>query len=457
MTRPIIRLKHAAAVLAAAAFAISQAMAQVLLRDAEIEEWIEEYSFPLYEAAGLPPEAVEIYLIGDPTPNAAAGQKRMFVHTGLISYADTPNQVQGVLAHETGHLAGNHSTRTADAIAKAGRPAMLSLVIAAAAIAAGAPPEAGMAALGLGQSVGISSFLAYSRGQESAADQAALTYLEDVGASSRGLIEFFDKLADMQLVTARRYNPYLSTHPGAVQRMSALRERAAGSETWERVDDEAEMLRFEMLKAKIAGFMDDPYTTLRRYPLADQGKPARYARAVAYYRMSELDKAQREIDRLIEEEPDNPYFAELKGQMLFEHGLVRDAVEPHRRSVELAPQHALLRINLGRALVATEDRGAVEEAVSVLQVALDMEPDNGFGWSELARAHARLGDETLAALAQAEAFYSWGDLPSAHRFATKAKEGLEPGTPEYVQALDILGASEDAARRARGRGGRGRG
>ena len=200
--------------------------------------------------------------------------------------------------------------------------------------------------------------------------------------------------------------------------------------------------------------MDAPYTTLRRYPLADQSLPARYARAVAYYRASDLPKATKEIDRLIAEQPENPYFAELKGQMLFEHGRVRESVEPHRRSVALAPDAALLRVNLARALVATEERESVEEAVGILGVALDMEPENGFGWTELARAHARLGDEALASLAQAEAFYAWGALPEAHRFASRARDMLEEGTRPHQQALDILNASRDAAAKARARGGR---
>ena len=179
--------------------------------------------------------------------------------------------------------------------------------------------------------------------------------------------------------------------------------------------------------------------------------PARYARAVAYYRASDLAKATTEIDRLIEEQPDNPYFAELKGQMLFEHGKVREAIEPHRRSVALSPDAALLRINLARALVATEERANVEEAARILGVALDMEPKNGFGWTELARAQARLGDEALASLAQAEAFFAFGDLAEAHRFATRAQGMLEPGTNAHQQANDIINASRDAAARARGR------
>ena len=430
---------------------LGQAAAQTLLRDAEIEAYLRDYTNPLLVAAGLEPSGVDLYLVGDRSLNAfVAGGANIFVHTGLIVEADTPNQLEGVLAHETGHIAGAHLARGSEAISAASRPALMSLVLGAALVAAGAP-DAGLAAIGIGQTVAQGSFLTYSQGQESAADQAAATYLETVGSSGDGLVEFFGKLSNRQLLTSRRIDPYLQTHPLASRRQSRLRDRIAANDA--PGDTEEEILRLRMIQAKINGFMDAPYTTLRRYPLSDQSVPARYARAVAYYRASDLAKATTEIDRLIEEQPDNPYFAELKGQMLFEHGKVREAIAPHRRSVALSPDAALLRINLARALVATEERANVEEAAGILGVALDMEPQNGFGWTELARAQARLGDEAMASLAQAEAFFAFGNLAEAHRFATRARGMLEPGTNAHQQANDIINASRDAAARARGRRG----
>ena len=450
MNRRLIRNLIASA--AVAAVGLAQAAAQTLLRDAEIEDYLREQTDPLLVAAGLEPAGVEIFLVGDRSLNAfVTNGAKIFVHTGLIVEADTPNQLEGVLAHETGHIAGAHLARGSEAMSAASRPALMSLVLGAALAAAGAP-EAGMAAIGLGQSVAQGNLLTYSQGQESAADQAAATYLDAVGSSGDGLVEFFGKLSNRQLLTSRRIDPYMQTHPLASRRASRLRERVADND--HPADSEAERQQLAMIQAKINGFMDAPYTTLRRYPLADQSLPARYARAVAYYRASDLPKALIEIDRLIEERPDNPYFAELKGQMLFEHGRVRESVAPHRRSVALAPDAALLRINLARALVASEERAGVEEATEILAVALDMEPENGFGWTELARAHARLGDEALASLAQAEAFYAWGALPEAHRFASRARDMLEEGTRPHQQALDILNASRDAAAKARARGGR---
>lgn len=430
------------------------AHAQTLLRDAEIEQFLWDMSEPLFRAAGLEPQAVDIYIVGDSSLNAfvTAGQK-VFVHTGLIQAADTPNQIEGVIAHETGHIAGGHQQRGADAFAKSARPAMLSLVLGAAAIAAGAPPEAGLVIAGAGQNAAIGNYLAYSRGQEAAADQAAVAYLDHTGRSVEGLIQFFDKLSNRQLISSRKPEAYLLTHPLPIKRMSALREQLASEAPDVGKDSEEEIFRLRMIQAKIDGFVQNPQATIRAYPLRDQSAPARYARAVAYYRDSQLDSALREIDRLIADDPKNPFFQELKGQMLFEHGKLRASVPPHRRSVELAPQYALLKINLARALVAQESKPEVAEGITLLKAALVQEPGNSFAWQELARAYALQGNEPLAALSQAEAFFATGRTPQAHRFASIARDKLEAGTPEHLRALDIIRASEDDARRARGRNG----
>ncbi|NNU15033.1 M48 family metalloprotease [Parvularcula sp. ZS-1/3] len=438
--------------LAAVASFAAQASAQVLLRDAEIEEWLYEMSEPLFDAAQLPKGGVEILLIGDPTPNAFAGSSsglKMGIHTGLITLAETPNEVEGVIAHEAGHLAGGHSARTRDAIAKASRPQMLGLLLGAALIAAGAPPEAGFGAIGLGQQAALDTYLTYSRGQESAADQAAVGYLDEVGSSTKGLLDFFDNLRNMQLIRANAPNPYFQTHPLAVQRVARLRERAEASPYYGNGNTEAEIKELRMIQAKINGFLMDPNAALRVYPLTDQSDAARYARAVAYFRSSDLDGATREIERLLTAHPENPYFHELQGQMLFEHGKPAEAIAPHRRAIALGPDSALLEVNLARALIATDRDHHINEASAVLRSALQKERNNSFAWSLLARAESHNGREEYAMLAQAEAAYHGYNPVSAHRFATLARERLKAGTPEYQQALDIIVATAEEAQNAR--------
>lgn len=426
--------------------------AQSILRDAEIEQFLSDYALPVFDAAGLPSASVDIHIVGDPTLNAfVSNGLNMFIFTGLITAADTPNQIEGVIAHETGHMAGGHLQRSDTAIQAATRPIMLSLVLGAVAVLAGSP-EAGAGILGLGQQIGTANFLSYSRGQESSADQAGITFLEKIGHSGDGLVGFFGKLRNQQLIAARKPNPYAQTHPLANSRMAALQRRVDASPYQTVADSPAEMYRLKMIQAKIHGFVQPPQTTMRQYPLVNQSNPARYARAVAYYRGAELDKALKEIDFLIGEEPKNPFFQELKGQMLFEHGKVQASIAPHARSVELGPPYALLKINLGRALVATEEPALEAKAIQILRAALNQEPNNTFGWRELARAYSGVGRDDMAALATAEAYYNARILPEAHRFATRASKLLPKGTPEWRQANDIIQASQDAAEKARRRG-----
>lgn len=435
-----------AAAAVAALSSLQGASAQSVLRDAEIEQFLDDYSLPVFRAAGLPADQIQILIIGDQTFNAFAGGLIMGVNTGLLTITDTPSQIQGVIAHEAGHIAGGHTARSDEALSAATRPILLSLVLAAGAIAAGAP-DAGIGILGLGQTIGIANALTYSRGQESSADQAALTYLERIGRSGAGLIEGFQKLRNDQLIHGQRVNPYLQSHPLAVQRITALEERAKASPYFDVKDSPEEIARLRLIQGKIRGFLQDVNVTLRQYPLSDQSEPALYARAVAYYRSADIERALKEVDKLLATHPDNPYFNELKGQMLFEFGRVAESIEPHHRSVELAPGKALLLINHGRALAATEDPANLDAAVKSLKSALLIEPDNSFGWFELARAYGALDKEPLANLAMAESRYHEGAKPDAAQFALRARAGFKKGTPEWRQATDIIVASlgSDAA------------
>lgn len=439
------------AAIAAAAVIVAPASAQQLLRDAEIEQWLEDYAHPVFKAAGLPADQIEILIVGDPTINAFASGLLMGVNTGLFTNADTPSQIEGVIAHEAGHIAGGHVARSDEAIASASRPMLLSLVLAAGAIAAGAP-DAGIGILGLGQTVGMANVLKYTRGQEASADQAAVTYLDALHHSSAGLVEFFAKMRNSEILINRRINPYMQNHPLSNQRVTALTERVEKSPYTDVKNSPEEIERLNLIKAKINGFMQDTNVTLRQYPLSDQSDPAHYARAVAYYRGSMLEKALKEINFLIERFPDNPYYEELKGQMLFEFGHVEESIPAHERSVALAPDKALLRINLGRALAATEDTERLPEAIKELKRALLIEPDNSFAWFELARAYGGMDDEPMANLATAESRYYSGAPGEAAQFARRAMSGLKRDTPEYRQALDIVAAA--AASGGRRGGGR---
>lgn len=426
----------ASALLASALFAAT-ASAQGLIRDAEIEDTLRVYTTPLLLAAGLNPEDVDIYIVSDPSINAfVAGGQNIFVHTGLLMAADRPNEIIGVLAHETGHIAGGHGPRRREAMGQAMGPMLISLALGVIAIAGG-QPAAGAALISGSQQFAMSSLVQYTQAQESSADQAGVSFLETSGQSGRGLITFFDrKLRPFEFQT-RRIPPYMMTHPYASDRVESLRQAVSAGAHRDATDTPDNIRRFQFMQAKLIGFIRTEPQTLARYPVSDASAPARYARAVAYYRVADLTRARAELDTLMHDEPNNPYFQELMGQILFENGRATESIAYHRRSLELAPNQPLLQVNLARALVQVGDQAGVAEAIDILRLVTAREPDNAFAWRELAQARSQRGEEALAELASAEQNFALGDYGLALSFAERARRRLPRNTPDYQRAMDI--------------------
>ncbi len=432
-----------------------EALAQSSIRDAEIEELMRDYSYPIFRAAGLEPGSVDIYLINDASVNAfVAGGQKMFLHTGLILESDYPNELIGVIAHETGHIAGGHLARTQDAMASASIPVYLGAAIGLGLMVAGLP-EAGMAIMFGSQHVAMRNFLSYSRIQEASADQAGMTYLEETQQSGRGMVAFFDRFRDQEAMISTDQDPYIRSHPLSSDRIALLEERVEQSPYADATDSPESIHRLRMVQAKIRGFLEPVPVVFRRFPPEDRSQEARYARSVAYFRRGQTDEALEELDTLLAEEPENPYFHELRGQILFEGGRVAEAIPDYQRSVELAPTSALLRINLGQALLASEeDRGNTrtnQEAIRTLQFATARDNTSSFAWHQLAIAYARAGDEGMANLATAERYYMVGARPEARQFAARARDKLPEGTINWNRAMDILDLT-DPSRRGNGSG-----
>jgi len=422
-----------------------EALGQSLIRDTEIEHLLREYTDPILVAAGLQPADVDMYLVADPSMNAfVTGGQNIFLHTGIIVEANTPNQLKGVIAHETAHIAGAHLARSGDAMANAAVPVYVSMGLGLLAALAG-EGGAGAALMASSQQFGALSFMTYSRGQESSADQAALGYLETTGQSGRDLVEFFDRFRYQEVMSNARRFPYFRSHPLSSHRIDALRENVEQSEHAEVLDPEEDVAYLQRIQAKIYGFLVAPEFVFYHYPETDQSLPARYARAVAYYHDARLDEAREEIESLIAEEPENPYFQELYGQMLFESGHAEESIQYHQRSVELEPTAPLLRINLAIAQIATEVEAMLEEARRNLRVALDIEPDNAFGWYQLSIVHERSGETALAQLAIAEQAFAVGNRSRAREFAMRARNQLQHGTPAWVRATEIEAVSVPTA------------
>jgi predicted Zn-dependent protease len=454
-----LKRRAAGAMMALAAIAAvaypSTASAQSLIRDAEIEDTLRAYTDPILRAAGLTPEDVDIYIVNDPSVNAfVAGGQNIFIHTGLIMAADTPNEIIGVLAHETGHIAGGHGARRSQDMQRAMVPMLVSIGLGVIAIAAGAP-DAGAALISGSQAFAMGDIVRHTQVQESSADQAALQYLEASGQSGRGLITFFNTQIRPYEFMVRRAPPWMMTHPYSSDRVEALRVGVEAAQHRDAQDSEDNLRRFRFMQAKLVGFIRNEGQTLARYPTRDTSQPARYARAVAYYRVSNLSAARAELDVLMREDPQNPYFQELMGQILFENGRAEESIAYHRRSLELAPSQPLLQVNLARALIAARGRQGADEAIAILRLVTAREPDNAFAWRELAQARDLRGEEALAQLASAEQNFALGDYGAALSFAERARRELPRNTPDYIRASDIVNFAGNEVRE-RQRNGAGR-
>ncbi len=415
---------------------------ETILRDTEIEEILHKDADPVFIAAGLDPKTVKIILIGTKVINAeTTSGPTILVNTGLIVEADTPNQLIGVLAHETGHAAGGHIARSDEGVKTALRTFLLTMGLGIAAAAAGRP-DAGAALMYNADYFATLDYLGYSRIQESDADQAAVTYLERSGQSAKGLVEFFDKFRYEEVFDHAHQYPFFQSHPLSSDRIEALQVRAEKQPHYNTPDTPEMIELHKIMVAKIRGFMDPPYQTLAKYKESDTSFPARYARAIAYYKAGETDKALKAIDALLVDKPDDPYIYELKGQVLFEDGKVKESEAPYRKAVELKPNAPLLRILLGQTLESEDDKSKLDDAIANLRRSLDFENDNPDAWQFLARAYDEKGDGGMARLATAEQDFALGQLKDARIFAMRAREMLPKNTPQWRRATDIVLVSQ---------------
>jgi predicted Zn-dependent protease len=436
--------------LALAIFAgVQPARAQSILRDAETEAFLRDISRPLIVAAGLQPENVQVVIIGNPEINAfVAGGQIVYIHSGLFTSAENVNELQGVIAHELGHITGGHILRAQEGASQATGIMILSLLLGAAAIAAGAG-EAGMGVIAAGQQAAMGRFLSFTRVQESSADQAGATFLSRAGISGRGSIAFFERLQNLEFrMNIAQDNGYQRTHPVSGERIAALRARYETDPAWDRQTDPALEERFRRVRGKLSGYTEDTALVFRRYPATDRSVQARYARAYAYHRSGHPDEANAEVAALIAASPHDPYFLELQGQVLLESGHPVEAVTALREAVARSNDSPLIATLLGHALISTEDPANFEEAKRVLRIAVGRDNDNPFAWYQLGIVYDREGDEARAALATAERYNLMGQPALALPNAERAMMGLPAHSGDWIRAQDIAMVSRTAVQRA---------
>ncbi len=430
------------AVAALCLLSFNSADAQSLIRDTEIEETLREFSEPLLRAGGLDPRVVDIYIVNDNSLNAFVTRgQNIFLHTGLILESKNPNQLKGVIAHEAGHIAGGHLVRSD----YGNRSAYGSILVAAglglAAILAG-EGGAGAAILAGSTQFGALDVLAYTRVNESAADQYAAQYLERTGQSGTGLIKFFEKFRYQEIISGAKRYPYFRSHPLSSERIDALREVVEESPYTDKVDSPEDIYKFDMTKAKLRGFLEGQQLVFSKYPLSDTSDPARYARAVAYYKGASLKNALQEIDALIENDTENAYYHELKWQILYESGRGKESIAPMQRAIELKPKAPLFKISLAQAYLESDGYENIEEAIRLLKSALIEEPKNSSAWYYLSQAYGNQGEEALASYATAEQSFAVANYRRALSFARRAQEDMPRNIPQWRRASDIVVISE---------------
>jgi predicted Zn-dependent protease len=415
-----------------------------MIRDAEIEQLLRDYTTPILRVAGLSQQNIQVVIINDKSFNAfVMDAHRIFVNSGALTQATTPNQIIGVFAHETGHIVGGHLSKMRQELAKAQTAAIVAMLLGVGAMVAGAKSgsmdagNVGAAAISAPQSYLMHTLVAYQRAQEEQADRAGVRFLSASGQSAKGMYDTFKKFADEMMFSRAYIDPYLQNHPMPSERMAALAELVK-TPYWDKKDPPELQFRHDMMRAKLCGFLERADTIMRRYPSSDTSMPARYARAIAAYRFGDVRSALAQIEGLIEAMPNNPYFYELKGQALLESGHPAEAVVPLRHAVETAPNPALIQILLAQALIATNNHKNAAEAVPLLRAAIAKEPESGDAYEQLAMAFGHNGNLADADLASAQAAFARGDNKTARELAARAKLRFPVGSPGWVRADDIV-------------------
>ncbi len=419
-----------------------------MIRDAEIEQLLRDYTQPILRVAGLSQQNVQVVIINENAFNAfVMDAHRIFIFTGALKQATTPNQIIGVLAHETGHIVGGHLSKMRQELANAQTAAIVAMLLGIGAVVAGARSNntsngmdmgnIGAAMVNAPQAYLQHTLLAYQRAQEEQADRAGVRFLTMTNQSAKGMYDTFKRFADEMMFSAAYVDPYVQNHPMPAERMAALTELVK-TPYWDKKDSPELQFRHDMMRAKLYGFTERADAVMRRYPSSDTSLPARYARAISAYRFGDLRAAFAQIDSLIEALPNYPYLYELKGQALLESGHAAEAIAPLSHAIQLAPNPALIQILLAQALIATNNPKMAAEAVPLLRAAIIKEPESGDAYEQLAMAYGRNGDLAAADLASAQAAFARGDNKTARELAARAKMRFPVGSPGWVRADDLV-------------------
>ncbi len=439
------RILAALLLLMAAALPAAAQARQAIVRDAEIEALVRDYARPILQAAGLSRSGIEIVLINDPSFNAFVAGRRIFINTGTLLQAETPNEVIGVIAHEAGHIAGRHQERLRDQIARAQTMAIVAGLLGAAAVgAAAATGEGQLAGAAGGLAIGGGeaarrSLLSYQRGEEAAADRSAIDYLEATGQSAKGMLKTFQRFQNALSLSGARVDPYRISHPMPRDRIANLETLAQKSRYYDREDPPELQNRHDMMRAKIAVYTRGQGAAARLFKKAPTGLATQYADALNTYLYGNLRSAVQKSDALVKASPNNPYFHELRGDVLMKSNKPAEAAKAYATAAKLDPaKSGILRIGVGQALLATGNADSIKRAVTEINAGLERDKEYSLGYRLLAQAYGQLGDIPQAELATAEGHFYAGAYNDAKIFALRAQQRMKRGSPGWVRAQDII-------------------
>ena len=391
-----------------------------LISDAETQKYLADVVRPLYKAAGLAFDANKIFIVRDNSLNAFVSDGNyMFVHTGTLIEAQNTNEISGILAHETGHILGGHIVRQKIKMQKMQYMMLGSMIAAGAAAVSTGRGDAAMAVVLGSQSAVLNSMLHYQVQEERSADESAVKLLSKTGQSTKGLMNFMNKIKQKNILSGLDENSYFRTHPMTNERINHFKEaeKTNRAPTAHKLDGE-----FALVKAKLAAFLLDKDKVNRMYPPTDNTAPARYARAVLSFRQGNIPQALNLIDGLLKEQPANPYFHELKGQFLFESGQVAKSIVSYEQALKLLPENYLLQTSLAHALIeSSPDKNNIRRAITLLQKSLHT-VKTPFAWQLLARAYDMDNQPAASYYAAAEYSYAEDNTETAKRQLLNARK-----------------------------------
>ena len=412
---------------------------QTLIRDAETENFLLGWTQKLAKAAGLRPGDIRIHIIRNPRLNAFVTRgQRIFITTGLLMKARHPEEVIGVLAHELGHISGGHLARLQGAMQDAAGQAMIGMLVGTALGALSGRWEVAVAAGTKAQDLAGKQLAKHTRTQERSADQISVDILDRVGISSRGILSFMEKLERLELLHRSRQEDYMRSHPVTRQRIEFFRKHHDESPVSGNRMPASAIQQFDRVRAKLSGFLTPPPQTLRRISASETSAPARYTRAIAFYRDARIDAALPVIDGLLREFPEDPYFWELRGQMLFENGRLEPALAAYRKAVEIRPGEVLFLVALAHVQIELARPELLAEALENLKQAVRKDRAMPLAWQLLAIAYGRSGEYGMSALASAERNLLSGHFRDARDQVIRARNLLPTGSPGRLRAEDLL-------------------